>query len=170
MTLSAAAVEAHRSWSWLIAALAAYGLFLLFTPLIRKIRNPSPTPAIEGVRRKKVQATVGVTEDEPTDPAEVDWWGRIKEVGGIRFRQAKQIMATGSHEIPEEEDDEDVDVALDDGAEKKEPVEAIEEYIGRARDIGVPYNHIVRVVVQHYGVSESTAKRRIKEVDEARRG
>jgi hypothetical protein len=33
----------------------------------------------------------------------------------------------------------------------------------------VPYNQIVRVVVDYYGVSESTAKRRIKEVDETRR-
>lgn len=165
MTLSAPATD-HRSWAWLAAALAAYGLFLLFTPLIRKIRFPSPPPAIEGVRRTKVQATVGVTDDEPTEPAEVGWWGRIVEVGGVRMRQAKQIMATGGLEEPAEDDlDDDVDIPLDD----EEQGEKIEEYIARARDLRVPYNQIVKVVVDHYGVSESTAKRRIKEVDEARR-
>lgn len=165
MTLSAPAAD-HRSWAWLAAALAAYGLFLLLTPLIRKIRFPSPPPAIEGVRRTKVQATVGVTDDEPTEPAEVGWWGRIVEVGGVRMRQAKQIMATGGLEDPaEDEPDDDVDIPLDD----EEQGEKIEEYIARARDLRVPYNQIVKVVVDHYGVSESTAKRRIKEVDEARR-
>jgi hypothetical protein len=45
MTLSAAA-EAHRSWAWLLALLIAYGVFLFFAPYIRKIRKPSPTPAL----------------------------------------------------------------------------------------------------------------------------
>lgn len=167
MILSAPAAD-HRSWSWLIAALVAYGLFLLLTPLIRKIKNPSPTPALEGVKRTKVQATVGVTEDEPTEPAEIGWWGRIVERGNVRVRlqQAKQIMATGSAELPDP--DEEVDVPLDDEAEEEDG-EKIEEYIVRARDLRVPYNQIVRVVVEYYGVSESTAKRRIREVDEARR-
>lgn len=165
MILSAAA-EPGRSWSWLLAALAAYGLFLLGTRIYNKIKNPSPTPAIEGVRRTKVQATVGVTDPEPAEPAEVGWWGKIVEKGGVRFRQAKQIAATGSHELPPD----DVDVPLDDEAEDDaEEVEAIEDYVVRARDLKVPYNQIVRVVVEHYGASESTAKRRIREVDEARR-
>jgi hypothetical protein len=167
MTLSDAP-DAHRSWAWLAAALAAYGIFLLFTPLIRKIRNPSPPPAIEGVRPKKVQATVGVTEDEPAEPAEIGWWGRIIEKGGVRFRQAQEIMATGGLAEPPEDDE--VDVPLDDEPDETEDQgEAIEEYIARARGLRVPYNAIVRVVVDHYGVSESTAKRRIREVDETRR-
>lgn len=170
MTLSAAA-EAHRSWSWLIALAVGYGLFILLAPLIRKIRNPSPPPAIEGVRRTKVQATVGVSKDEPDrEPAEIGWWGRIVEVGGHRYRQAKQIMATGSHELPEADDQADVDVPLDDEEQQQDDGgEAIEKYIARARGLKVPYNAIVRVVVQHYGISESTAKRRIREVDDARR-
>jgi hypothetical protein len=169
MTLSAAA-EAHRSWTWLIAALVAYGLFLFFTPLLKKladkIRNPSPPPAIAGVRRTKVQATVGVTDDEPGEPAETDWWGKIVEKGGVRFRQAKQIAATGSHVLPEPDE---TDLPLDDDEGEDQGGEAIEEYVGRARDLGVAYNQIVRVVVDHYGVSESTAKRRIREVDDSRR-
>lgn len=168
MTL-ADAPDAHRSWAWLAAALAAYGIFLLFTPLIRKIRNPSPPPAIEGVRRTKVQATVGVTKDEPAEPAEIGWWGRIVEKGGVRYRQAKEIMATGGLAEPAEGEGEDVDVPLDDEPADDEQDEKIEEYIARARGLRVPYNQIVRVVVEYYGVSESTAKRRIKEVDEARR-
>lgn len=168
MTLSTAATD-HRSWAWLAAALAAYGLFLLFTPLIRKIRTPSPPPAIEGVRRTKVQATVGVTEDEPSEPAEIGWWGRIVEKGGVRFRQAKEIMATGGLAELTEDDAKDVDVPLDEEPGDDEQDEKIEEYIARARGLRVPYNAIVKVVVEYYGVSESTAKRRIREVDEARR-
>jgi len=164
----AVAPEPHRSWAWLAALLVAYGLFLLLTPLIRKIRNPSPTPAIEGVRRTKVQATVGVTEDEPTEPAEIGWWGRIVEVGGVRFRQVQQIMATGGLEEPPKADD-DIDLPLDDEPEDDKQGEKIEDYIARARHLGVQYNQIVRVVVDYYGVSESTAKRRIREVDETRR-
>lgn len=171
MTLSAAA-DPHRSWAWLIAALVTYVLFLFFTPLIRKIRNPSPPPAIEGVRRTKAQATVGVTKDEPAEPAEIGWWGRIVEKGGVRYRQAKEIMATGGLAEPAEDGDEDVDLPLDDDPEEPEgdeQEEKIEDYIARARYLQVPYKQIVRVVVDYYGVSESTAKRRIKEVDEARR-
>jgi hypothetical protein len=108
MTLTAPAAD-HRSWAWLIAAVAAYVIFLFFTPLIRKIRNPSPPPAIEGVRRTKVQAKTGVTDDEPTEPAEIGWWGRIVEQGGVRFRQAQEIMATGGIAEPAEDDGEHVD-------------------------------------------------------------
>jgi hypothetical protein len=168
MTLTAPAAD-HRSWAWLIAAVTAYVIFLFFTPLIRKIRNPSPPPAIEGVRRTKVQAKTGVTDDEPTEPAEIGWWGRIVEQGGVRFRQAQEIMATGGIAEPAEDDGEHVDAPLDDEPEDDEQHEKIEEYIARARGLRVPYNQIVRVVVDYYGVSESTAKRRIKEVDETRR-
>lgn len=171
MTLPDAA-PAHRSWDWLIAVLIAYGLFLFFAPYLRKlvdkIKNPSPPPAIEGVRRTKVQATVGVTEDEPNEPAEVGWWGRIVEVGGLRFRQAKQIMATGSHELPDD-DGEDIDVPLDDPAPEADDTAEMMGYIRDARRMQVPYKYIVDVVMKTYGVSESTAKRRIREVDEARR-
>jgi len=166
MTLAAVS-DPHRSWAWLVATLAAYGIFLLLTPLIQKIRNPSPPPSIEGVRRTKVQATVGVTDDEPGEPAEIGWWGRIVEKGGVRFRQAKEIMATGGLAEPAEAADEDVDVPLDEQDDEQD--EKIEEYIARARGLRVPYNSIVKVVVDYYGVSESTAKRRIREVDETRR-
>lgn len=83
----------------------------------------------------------------------------------MRFRQAKQIMATGGLEEIEEAPEQ----PADDEPEEDDEGERIEEYIARARGHRVPYNQIVRVVVDYYGVSESTAKRRIKEVDEARR-
>lgn len=167
MTLSAAATQPGRSWSWLIALGVAYVVFRLVAPWLRKIRNPSPTPALPRGQRVKVQATVGVTEDEPTDEPEVGWWGRIREVGGVRFRQAQQIVTTGSHELPPAAEVEDVDVPLDD--EVEEQTETIEEYVARLRTLGVAHNEIVRLAVRHYAVSESTAKRRIREVDEASR-
>lgn len=168
MTLSAAA-EAHRSWAWLIAALAAYGLFLFFAPYIRKIRNPSPTRALTGANRVKVQAKVGVNTDdtEPdTGSDELDWWGRIRVIGGVRIRQVKQVLATGSHELPEGEG-EDVDLALDDEGEQKK--ESPERYVARCRDMKVPYVHIVRVLVEHYGLTTDQAKYRIRKVDGDRR-
>jgi hypothetical protein len=177
MILAAAAAQPARSWAGLLALAAAYVVFRVGTYVWTNIKSPSPPPAIEGVRRVKVQATVGVTPDEPTaDPAEVGWWGRIREVGGVRFRQAQQVVKTGSHELPAEDEaepegDTEVDLALDDEpAEGDDDGEAVEEYIARARKLRVPYSQIVRVVVELYGVSESTAKRRIRDVDDARRG
>jgi hypothetical protein len=168
--LLTAETTTNRSWAGLVALGVAYVLFRVGAYVWTKIKNPSPTPALPAARRTKVQATVGVTEPEPT-PQPVGWWGQIKEIGGVRFRQAQQVVKTGSAELPTEddEDDEDVDVPLDDDQAADEDDEKVEEYIARCRDLRVPYNQIVRVVVEHYGLSESTAKRRIRDVDEARR-
>lgn len=165
----AAAGDPPRSWAGIVALLVAYGLFLFFAPLLQKIGKSSPTRALPRGHRVKVQSTVGVTDDEPGD-TEVGWWGRIVEIGGVRYRQAKQIMATGSPELPPVGEGDDIDVPLDDDPGDDEDDESAMEYIARARGLKVPYNHIVRVVMDHYGLSESTAKRRIREVDEQDRG
>lgn len=177
--LLAAGAQPGRSWAGLLALAAAYVVFRVGTYVWVRLKRPSPTPAIEGARRVKVQATVGVTPDEPTGEPEVEpaWFGRIIERGGVRMRQVRQIVKTGSHELPAEDDepevDSDVDLALDDEPAEDEPDdgdEALEEYIARARRLRVPYNQIVKVAVATYGVSVSTAKRRIRELDEAARG
>ncbi|GAA2696599.1 hypothetical protein GCM10010437_051600 [Actinoplanes palleronii] len=140
-----------------------------------KIKNPSPTPELPTAERVKVQSTVGVTEaepDEPTEPAR-DWWGEAREVGGHWYR----VFRTSDRKLPEAheepEGDSEIDLPLDDDEPEPEAVEerqeTLEEYIARARRIGAPYNRIVAVAVDHYGISESTAKRRIRIYDESRK-
>lgn len=181
MLYAAASAEPSRGWGGPIAILAAFAAFRLLMPLMRQLRdkigNPSPPPALPAAERVKVQSTVGFTEPEPDEPEE-GWWGRIVEVGGHRYRQVRQVMATGSHELPPDDDEPDeagedpaIDLALDDEPEpdsEEERGETVEEYIGRAREMQVPYNQIKRVVIANYDVSESTAKRLIKRVDEER--
>lgn len=178
MLLAATAAEPARGWAGPVAILAAFVAFRLLMPVMRRLRdkinNPSPTLELPTAERVKVKATVGFTEPEPVEP-ERGWWGEIVERGGHRYRQARQVMATGSHVLPPADDEPDadleIDLALDEdddspAEEVEERTETVEEYITRARRIGAPYSRILRTVVAHYGVSESTAKRRIREVDE----
>lgn len=200
-TLAAAvpyATDQHRNWNGLIA-LAVAGLLFYFVviPLGKWVRSKtSPTPlSIGSGSRPKVQATVGVdTGDTKVDTYD---WGRIgyerraqiKAVpaakAGFRERlrllieHARQIAATGSHELPAPPGpgEDDVDLALEEPAPRR-PAEAatevvarrqvpMEEYIGNALNVA-PYSHIVKVCMDNYGVSESTAKRRIRELREQR--
>jgi hypothetical protein len=179
MLVAAAAEEAARGWdnTWGLLAGGAviYAIWRVDLHLRSRteIENPSPTPALPTAERVKVKATVGFTDPEPDEP-EVGWWGRIVEVGGVRYRQARQIAATGSHVLPEPEvqpepPEDDIDLALDDEPEATEEVdEPIEAYINRALDLGIPYNQMVKVLMDHYAISKSTAKRRIGEVRSSR--
>lgn len=174
MLLSAAA-QPPRGWAHLVALAVAYVVFRVGSWVWSNvISRPSPTLALPGAKRVKVQATVGVNTDRTDDTKEVEegWWGRIREVGGVRFRQVQQIARTGDHELPaaEEEPDDDVDVPLDDEAQEDEQGETPEAYIARARDMKVPYAHIVRVVSEHYGLTVDQTKYRIRKVDNERGG
>lgn len=175
MLLSAAAAQPHRSWSGVIALVAAYVIFRVGSWVWSNfVKRPSPARALPGAKPVKVQATVGVDTDrtDDTERGEVDWWGRIREIGGVRLRQAKQVIATGDHELPPAEDEpaDDVDVPLDDEAEETDQAETAEEYIARCRDLGVPYVHIVKVVSEQYGLTVDQTKYRIRKVDTARGG
>jgi hypothetical protein len=175
--LLATAAEPARGWGGPIALLAAFLIFrIVVMPagrwVMSKIGNPSPPPALPTAERVKAQATVGSTSDGSTEP-EVGWWGRIVEVGGVRVRQARQVWRTGSHELPAADDpdedlnidpdtDPDIDLALD-GEEDDD--ETVEEYIARARGLKLPYNQIVKVIMEYYDLTEATAKYRIRKVD-----
>lgn len=173
MLLSAAAGQPPRTWAGLIALAAAYVIFRIGSWVWSNVaKSPSPTRALPGVKRVKVQATVGVDTDD-TERGDPDWWGRIREIGGTRFRQVQQVVRTGSSDVPEDEPA-GVDLALD-GEPAEEPaddrpLEEPETYIARCRELGVPYAHIVRVVSDHYGLTVDQTKYRIRKVDESRRG
>jgi hypothetical protein len=175
--LLAATTEPARGWGGPIALLAAFLIFrIVVMPagrwVMSKIGNPSPPPALPAAERVKAQATVGSTGDGSSGP-EAGWWGRIVEVGGVRVRQAQQIWRTGSHELPPadepEGDEPDEDPEIDLALEEDEEGETVEQYIHRARDLKLPYNQIVRVIMQYYDLTEPTAKYRIRKVDDARR-
>lgn len=190
MILTASA-EPSRGWGGPLAILAAFVIFrVVVMPVglwvMGKIKSPSPPPALPAGSRKKVQATVGVSRDEPRrdrhyawgaigyeQPGEIEPYEEPAERPGWRHRlaQARQVMTTGSHVLPEpdvepEPPEDDIDLALDGEPEgvDDEPAEPIEKYIDRALDLGIPYNQMVKVLIDHYGVSKSTAKRRIGEV------
>jgi hypothetical protein len=174
MLLSAAAAPPPRTWAGLIALAAAYVIFRIGSWVwATVVKSPSPTRALPGVKRVKVQATVGVDTDrtDDTERGDPDWWGRIREIGGLRFRQVQQVVRTGSSDVP---DDEGGDLALDDEPAEEpaddRPLEEPETYIARCRDLGVPYAHIVRVVSDHYGLTVDQTKYRIRKVDESRKG
>lgn len=171
--LIAATANPPRSWAGIIALALGYVGFRIVVFFWVKWRQASPTPLSLPVgSQPKVQATVGVNTDD-TD-ADTSWWGRIVERNGERFRVVKQIVTTGVSELPPADDDVDValEAAPEDGSADNEILrqEKLEEYIAGALAVPVPYSHIVRIAVRHYGVSESTAKRRIREIREAQGG
>lgn len=212
MLYAAASAETPRGWGGPLALLAAFVIFrVVVMPVSRwvmsKIGNPSPPPALPAGSRKKVQSTVGFTDDEPDRVRDYSW-GRIgyerrREIAEepeelpagadperptraermrLLMAQARQVVTTGSSELPEEPDDEleyepekDPEIDLDLGYEpERETVNTLPktkalEYITQSRDLMLPYRQIVGVIVDVYAVSESTAKRWIREVDEARR-
>lgn len=181
--LLAAATEPARGWGGPIALLAAFLIFrVVVMPagrwVMSKIENPSPPPALPTAERVKAQATVGSTDDGSNEP-EAGWWGRIIEVGGVRVRQAQQILRPAAHGLPpannpENDDlneDPDIDLALDDDSEPDEDDgegETVEEYIARARRLQLSYAQILRVVMEYYDLTEPAAKYRIRKVDAAR--
>lgn len=183
MILAAATAEPSRGWGGPIAILAAFAVFRMLMPGLRrlwdKIQNPSPTPALPTAERVKAKATVGVTPNDTPDTPEPEegWWGRIVEVGGHRYRQARQVMATGSHELPPDDEpdapaeDPEIDLALDDEQEDKpDRPETVNEFITRVDTGNVSDGLIASAVMKRYGGSESTARRRIRSVRADKRG
>ena len=167
-----AAVSEPRSWDGIWALiLGALGAAVVCWFWRRwREASPSPTAALPAGSRPKVQATVGVN----TGVKEFGW-GRISYEGKRALAQAKQIVTTGSHELPPADED-DIDVPLDDVDGEPSDVsegeslgiEDMDSYIRRELDAEAPYMNIVRACMKYYGVSDATAKRHIRDVREAR--
>ena len=162
--LIAAAEEPSRGWGGPIAILVAGALFLLFAVAHDHFYGragddeepdealPSPTRRARGVSRDtQVNSGVDTDDTERDTDSDTGWWGQIVNVGGRRVRVTEPV---------------DVD-ELDDDGDDQEPEEEpvrIEDAIAMLEDRGVPYTEIVRTVREEFEVSESTAKRRIREV------
>lgn len=99
----------------------------------------------------------------PDTDADTAWWGRIVEVGGRRFRAAAHIARTGDSPPPEpERERDDFDDALDLVADEEPGT--VEEWLERAAADGMTYGDMVRGAMDAYGISESSAKRRIRDM------
>ncbi|MER7164479.1 hypothetical protein ABT336_00150 [Micromonospora sp. NPDC000207] len=149
MHMTIAAAEASRGWGGPAALGIALAAFLIVMGIVEHRKasgalspNEGDTP---GVRVNRQVSEVSDTDD--TEP-DTGWWGRIATVGGRRVR------------VVDEDLDNDVD-------EDDEPL-TIEETIEELLDRDVPYARIVEQVMDEHEVSESTAKRRIRDTRAAR--
>jgi hypothetical protein len=156
MFTNAAAVEPHRGWGGLIAIAIALGCAWLVHLATR--RNASPTPPTPGPSR--VDTQVKAVSDTDDTSADTDWWGRIEEHGGVRLRRFRAVLATGSSDLPEDDVDHDIDLAL---ADEERAPEKVEDLVDRLDRAGTGYMDIVRRLIADYGISEATAKRRVRD-------
>lgn len=194
MMLIVAAGETQRGWGGPIALVVACGIFWLFVVVHRKITNPSPTPPAQGGVKAIGAGRTGFTPTgdtatrrpdptrRPTDPRvdtgppprgteprrrdtggssadptdDTAWYGRIVEAGGRRFRAAAHIARTGDSPPPEPVRDD-----FDDALDLVEPID-LDEWLGWAAGLG--YNERVRRGVARFGISESSVKRRIRDL------
>lgn len=146
--ITLAAQDAPRGWGGPIALLVAAAIFVAYATLLdawqrrREVHSPTEGDA-PGVRVTPQARSVSDTDD--TEP-DTGWWGRIV------VRNGKRIRASGP---AVEVVDEELDLALE---------ETLEDAIARMEDEGVAYMEIVRQVMDEHRVSESTAKRAIREV------
>lgn len=159
--IAATTLEPSRGWGGPLAILIAVAVFVAIATVHHNItearaRRPH-SPAGRGARVVGVKPLVSSVSDTSDTDADTGWWGRIVELGGHRVRQIED-----GHQPA----DDDIDLALDGGDES----ETLEEFIARADDAGVPYAEIVRDAVRAFRVSESTAKRRIRDVRADREG
>ncbi|RGC68408.1 hypothetical protein C5N14_13560 [Micromonospora sp. MW-13] len=158
--LLAAAEEPSRGWGGPVALAIVAAVYIAGATIhhhVRSRQDPSPTGEGDtGVSVKPQVSTVSDTDDTDRD---TDWWGGIAEVGGRRIRVYGPAPTAGREA--------DVDLDLDGDDEQDEP-ETIEDVIDRLDFRGVPYAEIVATVMGEFRVSESTAKRRIRDARAAR--
>ncbi|AYF30591.1 hypothetical protein CSH63_24735 [Micromonospora tulbaghiae] len=157
MLTIAAAQEPARGWGGPVAILVAVAAFLLIAGVhyAWQERQALRSPTDEDDTDTGVNAQVSAVSDTDDTDRDTGWWGRIVEHRGRRIRV---------DELPR---DHDVDLDL---AEPETAPETLETAVDRMDRQGVQYMDIVRRVMEVYGVSEATAKRRIREVRAVRRG
>ncbi|HEX8628383.1 MAG TPA: hypothetical protein VF755_09465 [Catenuloplanes sp.] len=157
--VTAAAVEgSSRGWGGPIAIVVAGSIFYLVTLVVERYRkiddsSPARTPPRE-VKDHTLYHDSPDTDD--TDADTTPWYGKIINVNGKKMRVARHIIRTGSSPKP------DLDIITDDDSE------TLEEYIARVDEAGMAYSEIVRNAVDSYGISEATAKRRIRDIRDRR--
>ncbi|MFY1658590.1 hypothetical protein [Micromonospora sp. WMMD1274] len=157
-TIAAAATEEPgRGWGGPIALAIVAAIYIAGATLhyMWRERRGLPSPTDEDDTGTGVNAQVSAVSDTDDTDRDTGWWGRIVEHRGRRIRV---------DELPR---DHDVDLDLADPGSAPETLETAVDRMDRQ---GVQYMDIVRRVMEVYGVSEATAKRRIREVRAVRQG
>ena len=155
----AAAAQPDEGWGKLLAMLGALAVAWLATELHQRWMargDHSPTPP--GPR--PISGPPAETDDPDTDDTDDpgSWWGsRIRLAdGSVLVRRAAAVWRTGSHQLPEDDDQADVDEVLVDELEEGE---TREETADRLVQLRCRYADAVREIMAAHDVSESTAKR-----------
>lgn len=163
-----AAEETSRGWGGPLAMLAAVAIFITFATLLdawqrRRDHSPGEGAGRGGVRVKSQVDTGFDTDDTDDDPGPDT--GRERSGPGAWLRDfGRALWAREDRELDDEDEEEPVDDGQGDEEEDEEGPETIEGTIRRLTEQGIPYAGIVRVLKREYRISESTAKRRIREV------
>ncbi|MEV4708885.1 hypothetical protein [Actinoplanes sp. NPDC049316] len=165
IVMTAAQAEPQRGWGGPLAILAAFAGIGLIHLFMERRRSPSPTPP-RG-RRSGVNSQVTAGSD-PVDPgADPGWWGQIVEVNGVRMRKVRQVWRTGSTRLPENAaeppEDDGVDLALDGPGEAASEPQSLDAWLAE-HDGQAGTNELIRQAAARYRVSESTAKRALRQV------
>jgi hypothetical protein len=158
MTLYAATGTAQQGWAGPLAILAAFATIGALHVFLERRNNRSPTPPAPGPRRVKAQ--VSAVSDTGDTSADTDWWGRIVTVDGVRMRRFRQVLTTGSSQLPEDEVFDELDEQID--LELEEPND-LDSWL-RSNLEAMRYADLVREGMFRWNVSASTMKRRIKAV------
>lgn len=150
MFILAAAAEPSRGWGGPVALLIVAAVYVTGATLHQSWmeRRDLPSPTEEDDPSVAVSPQVGVVSDTD-DTNDGSLRGPIIERGGRRVRVYYKEEGDGG------------EVDLDLGGDEPE---TLEEAVARLDRQGVAYAEIVRRVMADYGVSESTAKRRIRDV------
>ncbi|MEW2442769.1 hypothetical protein [Micromonospora marina] len=149
----AEAAEPQRGWGGPIALLVGVAAFLAFAGLHYwwQERKGLPSPTDDDDTDLGVNEQVSAVSDTDDTDRDTNPWGRIVNRGGRRVR----VYDTGR------------DGELDLDLTELNP-ETPEEAADRMDREGVPYMEIVRTVMADYRVSESSAKRAIRDSRRAR--
>lgn len=175
MITIAEAAQPTQGWGGpaaILTAAAVCGAIAWGTTWVRdKIGNPSPRRGEDrGVSDPAQVRAVSGSDDTDPDTSRRGVGAMLAHIGGTPWLRVRQVLRTGStagwddHLV-----DDEPEPSPEGLVDADEPAEmTVEEYVHQCDDASVPYTAMVREIRRTWQVSESTAKRAIRQAREAR--